>query len=202
MAYTIPESAVSDSVLTTVFWNAQVKDNISYLYSTVNSTQGSVAATQGSVVTINSTLSTTQSLVANTQGSVVATQGSVAATQGSVVALSNSLSTIQYTGTAITSGASSGTVYSVGTADAGKILLCYAPNGISGTVQLPLNATQPFAIGQKVDLIQMGSGVVTVTIASGGTLNYTPSNVLRTRFSAASMVKVNTNEWVLMGDLY
>ena len=72
----------------------------------------------------------------------------------------------------------------------------------SGTVQIPLNATQPFSVGQKIDIAQMGTGTVTVTIASGGTLDSTPSAILRTKYSAASVVKINTNEWLLMGDLY
>ena len=48
----------------------------------------------------------------------------------------------------------------------------------------------------------MGRATVTVTIASGGTLDSTPSAILRTKYSAAAVVKINTNEWLLMGDLY
>jgi hypothetical protein len=103
-------------------------------------------------------------------------------------------------GTAIGTAATAGSVYILGTADVGKLLICAGT--ASGTVQIPLNASQPFAIGQKVDLAQMGTGTVTVTIASGGTLNSTPSAILRTQYSAASVVKINTNQWLLMGDLY
>jgi hypothetical protein len=163
--------------------------NLNNIEQGILNIESSGTATQGSVTNLSGSVNTLAGTVTNLSGSVSALSGSVAAGGQQTV------------GTAITSSASSGTVYSVGTADNNKVLLCYGTAGVSGTIQLPLNATQPFSIGQKVDVIQMGSGTVTVTIASGGTLNYTPSNVLRTRFSAASMFKVNTNEWVLMGDL-
>jgi hypothetical protein len=119
----------------------------------------------------------------------------VTATQGSVANI-----VTQPIGTAIGTAATAGSTYVLTTADSGKLLMCVGT--ASGTVQIPLNATQPFAIGQKVDLAQMGTGTVTVTVASNGTLNSTPSAILRTKYSAASVVKINTNEWLLMGDLY
>lgn len=124
-----------------------------------------------------------------------ATQGSVTATQGSVTNI-----VTQPIGTAIGTAATAGSTYVLTTADSGRLLMCAGT--ASGTVQVPLNSTQPFAVGQKVDLVQMGTGLVTVTIASGGTLDSTPSAILRTKYSAASVVKINTDEWLLMGDLY
>ena len=41
MAYTTPEDAVANVVLTSAFWNAQVKNNISYVYSALNSSTAS-----------------------------------------------------------------------------------------------------------------------------------------------------------------
>ena len=117
------------------------------------------------------------------------------ATQGSVTNI-----VTQPIGTAIGTAATAGSTYVLTTADSGRLLMCAGT--ASGTVQVPLNSTQPFAVGQKVDLVQMGTGLVTVTIASGGTLDYTPSAILRTKYSAASVVKINTDEWLLMGDLY
>jgi hypothetical protein len=117
------------------------------------------------------------------------------ATQGSVTNI-----VTQPIGTAIGTAATAGSTYVLTTADSGRLLMCAGT--ASGTVQVPLNSTQPFAVGQKVDLVQMGTGLVTVTIASGGTLDSTPSAILRTKYSAASVVKINTNEWLLMGDLY
>ena len=130
-----------------------------------------------------------------TQGSVAATQGSVAATQGSVINVVN-----QPIGTAIETAATAGSVYTLGTADSGKLLMCAGT--ASGTVQIPTNSSQAFAIGQKVDLAQLGTGTVTVVGTAGVTLRSTPSAILRTQYSAASVVKIGTDEWLLMGDLY
>ena len=130
-----------------------------------------------------------------TQGSVTATQGSVTSTQGSV--------TTQTIGTAITSAATAGSIYPVTTADTNKLLICAST--ASGTISIPNNATQGFAIGQKIDLAQMGTGTVTVvgTVVGGTTVNVrsTPSAIIRTQYSAASVIKIGTDEWLLMGDL-
>jgi hypothetical protein len=173
MGYTTPSTAVSFGTLTTNMWNNQVRDNLNYL----NTWGTTLAGASGTVVNVTAT-----------QGSVVATQGSVA----NIVT--------QPIGTAIGTAATAGSTYVLTTADSGKLLMCAGT--ASGTVQIPLNATQPFAIGQKVDFAQMGTGTVTVTVASGGTLDSTPSAILRTKYSAASVIKINTNEWLLMGDLY
>jgi hypothetical protein len=106
---------------------------------------------------------------------------------------------LQPIGTAIGTAATAGSVYTLGTADSGKLLMCSGT--ASGTVQIPLNSSQAFATGQKVDLVQMGTGTVTVGTASGVTLRSTPSAILRTQYSAASVIKIGTDEWLLMGDL-
>ena len=174
MTYTPPTAATALGTLTVTKYNNEVKGNIEHLYSMGTATQGSVAATQGSVA---------------------ATQGSVAATQGSVINVVN-----QPIGTAIETAATAGSVYTLGTADSGKLLMCAGT--ASGTVQIPTNSSQAFAIGQKVDLAQLGTGTVTVVGTAGVTLRSTPSAILRTQYSAASVVKIGTDEWLLMGDLY
>lgn len=103
-------------------------------------------------------------------------------------------------GTAITTAATAGSVYTLVTSDTGKLLMCAGT--ASGTVQIPLNSSQAFTTGQKVDLVQMGTGTVTVVGTAGVTLRSTPSAILRTQYSAASVVKIGTDEWLLMGDLY
>lgn len=103
-------------------------------------------------------------------------------------------------GTAIGTAATAGSVYTLVTSDTGKLLMCAGT--ASGTVQIPLNSSQAFTTGQKVDLVQMGTGTVTVVGTAGVTLRSTPSAILRTQYSAASVVKIGTDEWLLMGDLY
>ena len=188
MAYTTPEDAVANVVLTSAFWNAQVKNNISYVYSALNSATASSDLVAGTVTLLS--------------GSAQAISSSLGLTQGTVTSLSGTVTNIviQPIGTAIGTAATAGSTYILTTADSGRLLMCAGT--ASGTVQIPLNATQPFSVGQKIDIAQMGTGTVTVTIASGGTLDSTPSAILRTKYSAASVVKINTNEWLLMGDLY
>jgi len=125
----------------------------------------------------------------------VGTAVNLTATQGSVINIVN-----QPIGTAITSAATAGSVYTLVTTDNGKLLMCAGT--ASGTVQIPVNSSQAFAIGQKVDLAQLGTGTVTVIGTAGVTLRSTPSAILRTQYSAASIIKINTDEWLLMGDLY
>ena len=129
--------------------------------------------------------------LAGTAGTAV----NLTATQGSVINIVN-----QPIGTAITSASTAGSVYTLVTTDSGKLLMCAGT--ASGTVQIPINSSQPFAIGQKVDLAQLGTGTVTVIGTAGVTLRSTPSATLRTQYSAASIIKINTDEWLLMGDLY
>lgn len=186
MTYTAPTSATALGTLTVTQYNTQVKGNIEHLYAYGTALAGT-AGTAWSVTAIAGT--------AGTAVNLTATQGSVALTQGSVVNIIN-----QPIGTAIGTAATAGSVYTLITTDSGKLLMCAGT--ASGTVQVPANASQPFAVGQKVDLAQLGTGTVTVVGTAGVTLRSTPSAILRTQYSAASIIKINTDEWLLMGDLY
>ena len=72
----------------------------------------------------------------------------------------------------------------------------------AATVIIPADVTTPITIGTQVVVIQMGTGQVTVSAAptvsvrSSG-LKFKTSN----QYAMASLVKVDTNEWVLGGDL-
>jgi hypothetical protein len=83
--------------------------------------------------------------------------------------------------------------------DAGKILKC--DNGAAMIATLPTNASHAFVIGQKIDFIQYGAGQLTIAGATGVTLRATPTNKTRTTNSVVSAVKIDTNEWILVGDL-
>lgn len=112
---------------------------------------------------------------------------------------------LQPIGTAIGTAATAGSVYTLGTIDSGKLLLCSGT--ASGTVVVPPNGSVSFAIGQKIDFVQMGTGTVTIVgLATAGIgtsyVRSTPSAILRTQYSAASVIKINTDEWLLIGDLY
>jgi len=76
----------------------------------------------------------------------------------------------------------------------------------ANTVTIPLNATQAFAIGSQITIIQTGTGATTVVVTAGVTLNCTPqvsSNAakLRTQYSSCTLIKRATNTWIAIGDL-
>jgi hypothetical protein len=73
-------------------------------------------------------------------------------------------------------------------------------NAAAITVTVPLNSSVAFATGAVVNLQQIGAGQVTVTGASGVTINGT-GTALRAQWSAASLVKTATDTWTLIGDL-
>jgi hypothetical protein len=89
--------------------------------------------------------------------------------------------------------------YTLDTADAGYLLKC--TSGSSTQILIPTNSAEAFAIGQRVDILQYGAGQVTVAPDTGVTLRATPTGKLRAQYSTASVVKIGTDEWLLVGDL-
>jgi hypothetical protein len=70
------------------------------------------------------------------------------------------------------------------------------------TLTVPTNASVPFATGSQITIIQSGSGNVTVAGAVGVTVSSADGDLkLRTQWSAATLIKTNTNNWVLIGDI-
>ena len=72
----------------------------------------------------------------------------------------------------------------------------------ANTVTVPTNASVEFPIGSQIHIIQYGSGKTQVIPVSGTvTLYATPGAYLRAQFSSATLLKCDTNIWMLMGDL-
>ncbi len=69
------------------------------------------------------------------------------------------------------------------------------------TITIPTNANLAWPVGASVDFLQVGTGQVTISPASGVTLNYTPGNKLRTQWSSCTIMKRDTDSWILYGDL-
>jgi hypothetical protein len=69
------------------------------------------------------------------------------------------------------------------------------------TVTIPLDSTYSFPIGSTIDIVNVGTGVITTAGAAGVTLNGTPGLKLRAQWSAASFIKRAANTWVIVGDL-
>lgn len=84
----------------------------------------------------------------------------------------------------------------------GKMIMLNNSNS-SGTLYVPTDSEYSFPTGSQINLIQTGDGQITITASntSATTINYTPGNKLRAQYSAATLLKTGTNQWLLMGDL-
>jgi hypothetical protein len=90
--------------------------------------------------------------------------------------------------------------YNLGLADAGQTILINSTNDV--TVTVPLNSAVPFAIGQRLDVVRLNTGNVTFAGAVGVTINSKNSNKkIAARYSGATLIKYDTDTWVLIGDL-
>ena len=70
------------------------------------------------------------------------------------------------------------------------------------TVTIPPNSTTAFSVGTQIVVVRKNTGGVQIAPGSGVTLNSASSNrFISTQHSAATLVKVATNEWYLFGDL-
>jgi hypothetical protein len=96
--------------------------------------------------------------------------------------------------------AQTGTTYTLAVNDAGQLITLSNASGITLTV--PTNAAVPFAIGTQITIAQTNSGQVTIAGDTGVTVNATDSSTkLRVQWSAATLIKTNTNSWILIGDI-
>jgi hypothetical protein len=90
--------------------------------------------------------------------------------------------------------------YTLDPADAGKIIIMNVSSSTS-IITIPLETT--FPAGARVDILQIGSVQTSIAPVSGSvTLNSKNNNrKLSGQYSAATLIKVGTNSWVLLGDL-
>ena len=91
------------------------------------------------------------------------------------------------------------TPYTLVATDLGKLITMNASTGM--TLTIPANSSVPFTIGDRVDVVQIGTGALEIAGADGVTVNATPGLKLRTQWSSATMVKINTDQWIVLGDL-
>lgn len=112
------------------------------------------------------------------------------------VTLTNKTLTAPIINLSINSQASS---YTLVLADNGKMV----EMSTSSTLSIPTNATQAFAVGAQITILQTTSGQVTIAATDGGTttVNGTPGLKLRAQWSSAVCIKRATDSWVVLGDL-
>jgi hypothetical protein len=72
----------------------------------------------------------------------------------------------------------------------------------AAVISIPEDATLDYPIGTSLDILQTGSGEVSIAGVSGTvTVNATPGLKLRTQWSSATIFKRAANTWVVYGDL-
>ena len=99
----------------------------------------------------------------------------------------------------LTLNAQTGTTYTLALTDAQKLVTLNNASAISLTV--PTNATAAFTIGDQVNLLQLGAGQVTVS-GAGVTFRSEGSKLkLKAQYAIATLIKVGTDEWVVVGNL-
>jgi hypothetical protein len=80
-------------------------------------------------------------------------------------------------------------------------------NSSDTTFSIPTNASVAFPVGSVINVVQIGTGQITInavtsgttTVASTGATSSAPK--LRAQFSACACVKVATDTWYVIGDL-
>ena len=104
----------------------------------------------------------------------------------------------------LTLNAQTGTTYTFVLTD-NRNKLVTASNASAQTYTIPLNSSVAFPVGSSINIIGIGAGQVTiqgasgVTVASTGAVSTAPK--LRVQYSAATLIKVGTDSWYVVGDL-
>lgn len=94
-----------------------------------------------------------------------------------------------------------GSTYSLVLSDADNYLLVLN-NSSPIQVVIPLFSSVAFPNGCQIQLLRTGTSTVQITPVSGSViLRSTDGAYLRTQYSSATLIKLNTNEWVVVGDM-
>ena len=108
--------------------------------------------------------------------------------------------------TPLTIDAKTGTTYTFILTDANNELIT-ASNASAQTYSIPTNASVAFPIGSQINIIQIGAGQVTINAVTSGTTTVLSNGgtaaapKLRTQYSSATLVKVATDAWYVIGDI-
>jgi hypothetical protein len=96
--------------------------------------------------------------------------------------------------------AQTGTTYTLATTDRDKLITFGNASPI--TVTIDTNTNVPFPIGTQIDCVQILAGKVTFAGAGGVTLNSQDSNKsIAAQWVGVTLVKTDTNVWLLLGNL-
>ena len=108
--------------------------------------------------------------------------------------------------TPLTIDPKTGTTYTFVLTDANNELIT-ADNSSAQTYSIPTNASVVFPIGCQINIIQIGTGQVTIQAVTSGTTIILSNGAtaaapkLRVRYSSATLVKVAADTWYVIGDI-
>jgi len=107
---------------------------------------------------------------------------------------------------ALALNAQTGTTYTFVLTDADNKLVT-ASNASAQTYSIPTNANVAYAIGSQINIIAIGAGQVTINAVTSGTTTVLSNGAtaaspkLRVQYSSATLIKVATDTWYVVGDI-
>jgi hypothetical protein len=108
--------------------------------------------------------------------------------------------------TALALNAQTGTTYTFVLTDANNTLVT-ASNASAQTYSIPTNASVAYPIGSQINIIAIGAGQVTINAVTSGTTTVLSNGAtaaspkLRVQYSSATLLKVATDTWYVIGDI-
>jgi len=202
--------AIADAkIASAATWNAKQNALVSGTnIKTVNSTSllgsGDVAVqatiTGGATTITSSDLTASRALVSNASGKVaVATTTSteIGYVNGVTSAIQTQIDT--KTNKLIVTNRQTAS-YTLVLSDADKLVETNVASANNLTV--PLNSSVAFSTGTQILLAQYGAGQTTIVATSGVTVRSNGAKLkLNAQYSGATLIKIDTNEWYLFGDI-
>jgi hypothetical protein len=75
-------------------------------------------------------------------------------------------------------------------------------NASASTLTVPPNSSGAFAVGDQINIMQLGAGQVTITAGSGVTIRSSGSKLKLTgQYSVATVVQIAADTWMAVGNL-